>query len=74
MNKKQHAAFVKRLTAVQGDRSQRQFALDVGVYQQNVNRYMRGTVPHTSFLIALATVEKISPTWLLLGKGAKTVK
>ena len=44
----------ERLQKVRGDRSQRQFARDLGVFQQNVNRYESGTTPHTDFLITLA--------------------
>ena len=58
-----------RLATVRGDRSQRQFARDLGVFQQNVNRYEGGTTPHTDFLITLALKEHISVDWLLLGKG-----
>jgi len=59
----------ERLAQVRGERSQRQFARDLGVFQQNVNRYENGTTPHTYFLITLATKENISLDWLLLGKG-----
>ncbi|MFQ5417808.1 MAG: helix-turn-helix domain-containing protein [Myxococcota bacterium] len=59
----------ERLAAVRGDRSQRQFARDLGVFQQNVNRYESGTTPHTDFLITLALKEQVSVDWLLLGKG-----
>jgi len=58
-----------RLAQVRGTRSQRQFARDLGVFQQNVNRYENGTTPHTDFLITLATKENVSLDWLLLGKG-----
>ncbi|MEN8183560.1 MAG: helix-turn-helix domain-containing protein [Myxococcota bacterium] len=59
----------ERLAEVRGDRSQRQFARDLGVFQQNVNRYEAGTTPHTDFLITLALKEGVSIDWLLLGKG-----
>ena len=59
----------ERIAQVRGDRSQRQFARDLGVFQQNVNRYESGTTPHTDFLITLALKEQISVDWLLLGKG-----
>ncbi len=58
-----------RIAQVRGDRSQRQFARDLGVFQQNVNRYENGTTPHTDFLITLALKESVSLDWLLLGKG-----
>ena len=59
-----------RIAEVRGDRSQRGFARDLGVFQQNVNRYEAGTTPHADFLITLALKEKISLDWLLLGKGS----
>lgn len=59
----------ERLAAVRGARSQRQFARDLGVFQQNVNRYENGTTPHTDFLLTVALRENVSLDWLLLGKG-----
>jgi len=59
----------ERLIQVRGVRSQRQFARDLGVFQQNVNRYENGTTPHAEFLIQLAVKEAISIDWLLLGRG-----
>ena len=59
----------ERLAQVRHGRSQRQFARDLGVFQQNVNRYESGTTPHTDFLITLALKEQVSLDWLLLGKG-----
>lgn len=58
-----------RLAEVRGERSQRQFARELGVFQQNVNRYENGTTPHADFLITLAVKENVSLDWLLLGKG-----
>ena len=58
-----------RLAKVRKNRSQRQFARELGVFQQNVNRYENGTTPHADFLITLAVKEQISLDWLLLGKG-----
>jgi len=59
----------ERIAQVRGDRSQRQFARDLGVLHQNVNRDENGTTPHTDFLITLALKENVSLDWLLLGKG-----
>ena len=59
----------ERLVQVRGARSQRQFARELGVFQQNVNRYESGTTPHADFLIQLAVKEDVSIDWLLLGKG-----
>ncbi len=58
-----------RLAQIRGERSQRSFARDLGVFQQNVNRYENGTTPHADFLIALALQETVSLDWLLLGRG-----
>jgi transcriptional regulator with XRE-family HTH domain len=58
-----------RLAQIRGERSQRSFARDLGVFQQNVNRYENGTTPHADFLIALALQENVSLDWLLLGRG-----
>ena len=59
----------ERISEVRGKRSQRQFARDLGVFQQNVNRYESGTTPHADFLIAVALKENVSLDWLLLGRG-----
>ncbi len=59
----------ERLVQVRGGRSQRQFARELGVFQQNVNRYESGTTPHADFLIQLAIKEDVSIDWLLLGRG-----
>ena len=61
----------ERLAEVRGERSQRQFAIELGVFQQNINRYERGSTPHPDFLITLALNEGISVDWLLFGKGKK---
>ena len=58
-----------RLSQIRGDRSQRSFARELGVFQQNVNRYENGTTPHADFLITLALQESVSLDWLLLGRG-----
>lgn len=67
-------AFVKRLQKVRGRRSQAQFARDVAVFQQNINRYEHGTLPHVDFLITLASKENVSIDWLLLGKGTRELR
>ncbi len=58
-----------RLAQIRGDRSQRSFAKELGVFQQNHNRYETRTTPHADFLITLALQENISLDWLLLGSG-----
>ena len=67
--KKMKNTLPERLAQVRADRSQRQFARELGVFQQNVNRYENGTTPHADFLITLAIKENVSLDWLLLGTG-----
>jgi len=64
----------RRLAEVRGSRSQRAFARELGVFQQNVNRYESGTTPHADFLITLALREDVSLDWLLLGRGSRELK
>ncbi|HTO53513.1 MAG TPA: helix-turn-helix domain-containing protein [Myxococcota bacterium] len=71
---KQKKLVSARLAQVRGSRSQRSFARELGVFQQNVNRYESGTTPHADFLITLAVREGISLDWLLLGKGGRSKK
>ncbi len=59
----------RRLAEIRAGRSQRSFARELGVFQQNVNRYENGTTPHADFLITLALQENVSLDWLLLGRG-----
>lgn len=58
-----------RLKALRGDRSQRQFARDVGMFQQNINRYEGGTAPHFDALAKIALKEGVSLDWLIIGRG-----
>ena len=58
-----------RLAQIRANRSQRSFARELGVFQQNVNRYENGTTPHADFLITLALQENVCLDWLLLGRG-----
>ncbi|HEX2484091.1 MAG TPA: helix-turn-helix domain-containing protein [Myxococcota bacterium] len=66
---RQKKLLAERLAVIRGPRSQRQFARDLGVFQQNVNRYESGTTPHADFLIRLALKENVSLDWLMIGKG-----
>ena len=63
----------KRLAEIRGDQSQRSFARQLGVFQQNVNRYEAGTTPHLDFVIHLAQAERINLNWLLTGRGRMRV-
>lgn len=63
------AGIPARLAKIRGNRSQRQFATELGVFQQNVNRYEHGTRPRAEFLVRLAQKEGVSIDWLLTGRG-----
>jgi len=63
-----------RLAKIRSERSQRSFARELGVFQQNVNRYENGTTPHADFLITLALQENVSLDWLLLGRGVPKLR
>ena len=52
-------------------RSQNQFAKQLGVWQQYLSRYEKGTIPCPEFLIHLAQQEDVNLNWLLLGKGTQ---
>ena len=67
-------ALAGRLAMIRGDRSQRQFARDLGVFQQNVNRYESGTTPAADFLMTIALKEGVSINWLLLGIGRRRIR
>src|SRR5262245_18446963 len=67
---KQKRQIPTSIAKIRADRSLRSFARELGVFQQNVNRYENGTTPHADFLITLAVQEGISLDWLLLGRGA----
>jgi len=47
------------------------YAADLGVFQQNVNRYLKGARPHVDFLIVVAIKERVSLNWLMLGRGRR---
>ena len=60
-----------RLEDLKGDRSQRSWARELGVPQQNISRFLNGTTPHLDFLIHLARREGVSLNWLVLGEGKR---
>lgn len=69
----QKKKIASRIAQIRGDRSQRAFARELGVFQQNINRYELGTTPHADFLLIVAAKEKISLDWLLMGLGRMRV-
>ncbi len=67
----QQEAIVGRLKTLMNGRSQRGWARELGVPQQNISRYLTGTVPHLGFLIHLARREGVNLNWLALGEGKR---
>lgn len=60
-----------RLEELKGSRSQRGWARELGIPQQNISRFLSGTTPHLDFLIHLARRERVSLNWLVLGEGKR---
>ena len=66
----QRARVAGRLEELKGSRSQRGWARELGVPQQNISRFLTGnSAPHLDFLIHLARREGVSMNWLVLGEG-----
>lgn len=70
MRTKSTKDFVERLKEIRGDRSQREFGKEIGVFQQNIGRYESGQIPHLHFVMVLYEKEGIDPTWLITGTGS----
>ena len=61
----------QRLLRVMDSRSQRGWAKELGIPQQNISRYLAGGTPHIDFLIHLARKEGVNLNWLVLGEGRR---
>ena len=60
----------ERLIQLMGSRSQRGWARELGVPQQNISRYLLGGAsPHVDFLIHIGRRENVNLNWLVLGEG-----
>ena len=65
----------RRLELLKGDRSQRQWALELGIHQQTVNKWLTaGKVPDVAMVLRVALVEGVSVEWLLLGQGSPDLR
>ena len=72
--KELYQAIRRRLTKLQGNRSQRQFARDVGIHQQNLNSYLRDERhPGVMQLVKIARAHRLSLNWLVLGRGRQEI-
>ena len=63
----------RRILQLMGGRSQRAWARELNIPQQNISRYVSGdNVPHLDFLVHLGRREKVNLNWLVLGEGKMT--
>jgi hypothetical protein len=58
-----------RLRVVLGERSQRKWAEQLRVPQQNLSRYLAGSTPKLHFLIHVCREEGVNLNWLMAGVG-----
>jgi len=66
-----HNGIPKRLKTLirQSGMSQNRYAKSLGIYQQNISRYLQGQSPHAEFLIRLSEIQGINLNWFLTGSG-----
>ncbi len=66
--------FGQRIRKVRGGKSLTEFALGFGVHKNTLARYEKGEgVPDAAFLAKLCRIYRISPTWILTGRGPQHV-
>lgn len=64
-----HRTLPKRIRKLRGKRSQHAYAREIGIPQQNVNRWERGLVlPNAESLATLALHHGVSLDWLVFGR------
>ncbi len=70
---KMHGGIPKRLQGLikKSGLSQNKYARHLGVFQQNISRYLHGQSPHAEFLIRLNRIDGINLCWFLTGSGKK---
>ena len=60
----------ERIRSVRGDKTQTEFAKEIGVKKQNyISRYERGRIPSPDLLVRIAEMGKVTVDWILTGKG-----
>ena len=65
----------KRLKLARGKLTQLAAADAVGLRNTTISRYEQGKVPRPlKYLVFLCRKNRVSPTWLLLGKGPESLK
>jgi transcriptional regulator with XRE-family HTH domain len=62
----------ERIKAIRGDKTQTEFAKELGVRKQNyISRYERGRIPAPDLLVKIADMGRVSTDWLLTGKKVR---
>jgi len=62
----------ERIRTIRGEKTQTEFAKDLGVPKQNyISRYERGRIPSPDLLVKIADMGKVSLDWLLVGKRGR---
>jgi phage repressor protein C with HTH and peptisase S24 domain len=62
--------FGQRIRKVRGGKSLTEFAQGFGIHKNTLARYEKGEgVPDAAFLAKLCEIYRISPSWILTGKG-----
>lgn len=70
MNQKEKRELQRRFATLRGTRSYAKFSKDTKISPSLLQRYETGGgVPSMENLLAIACAEKISLSWLMLGKG-----
>lgn len=59
----------RRLVAVRGRRSSREFAEEIGVSPRSLLNWERGTSIPAEVLLRILIMERIEPRWLYCGEG-----
>ena len=60
-----------RLSEIISDKSIREFAKVVGISEGNLRMFMKGRIPKSDDLLAIARAEKLNLEWLIAGEGPK---
>jgi transcriptional regulator with XRE-family HTH domain len=72
MEKVSPAKVGERIRAIRGNRTQTEFAKELGVRKQNyISRYERGRIPSPNLLAKIAEMGRVSVDWLLVGKKGR---
>ena len=63
-----HAGFAQRLKSLQGELSERAFAMKVGISATSLNNYLNGQTPGVDKVVLIASACGVSVSWLITGR------